>query len=110
MVPIDKASIVKLDEALATLVGLSEDEVVFARPPFSLGSTATIGFLDSEFQVPAEVKAEGFEYFLDAATAQEVMGVFGEYSPSRAETSEFLLFYAENDAFPDWVYSVSGQV
>ena len=100
----------KLDEALVKLAGLSEDEVVFARPPFSLDSAAIIGFLNSEFQVPPEVRVDGFEYFLDAATGQEVMEVFGEYSPSRAETSEFLFFYGENDAFPDWVYSVSGQI
>lgn len=100
----------KLDEALVKLAGLSGDEVVFARPPFSLDSPAIIGSLDSEFNVPREVKADGLEYFLDAATAQEVMEVFGDYNPSHAEISEFLFFYAENDAFPDWVYSVAGQI
>jgi hypothetical protein len=33
-----------------------------------------------------------------------VLGVFGEKPPSQEEKIALLVYYADNDAYPDWVY------
>ena len=46
----------------------------------------------------------GFKYFLGVSTAREVLEVFQGREPSLEEKIDCLLYYAENDAFPGWVY------
>lgn len=98
-----------LHDALSMVLEMPDDHAVFAKKPFLSDSIAQIGPLDADFSVPAHVKAAGFDYVIDAISAQEAVEVFGSYTPSKAEVSRFLLHYAVYDSFPDWVYQLQGE-
>lgn len=94
----------KLVEALNQVERLFDSQVIFARKPWTLDSEALIGQLDEKFRVPAEVTERDLEYFLDVPVVKEVLSVFGARKPTPKERVELLLYYAENDAYPEWVY------
>lgn len=54
--------------------------------------------------MPSEVAARGLDYFLEVNIAKEVLEVLGKKAASREEKVKLLIFYAENDAYPDWVF------
>jgi|GEM_PF-1262954 len=85
--------------------GLDDRLCIFAAKPWSAISPAVAVQLDNEFKPPKEVVEQGLDYFLEVHIAVEALEVFGDRQPSEAEKREFLIFYAENDAFPDWVYA-----
>ena len=97
----------QLRELLASVDTLGEDQMICARRPWTLASEAIPTHPTKEWGVPEDVKLAGFEYFLDVHTAREVLGVF-EQEDAVDETQDrrirLLMFYAEYDAFPDWVY------
>jgi hypothetical protein len=94
----------KLEEALDKIESLTEEQVVFARRPWRLDSEALIGRLDQNLRVPKPIADQGFAYFIDAPVAKEVLGVFGSRQASPQERRDLLLYYAEHDAYPSWVY------
>lgn len=94
----------KLQDALYRLSELRDDQVIFACRPWTPDSEAEIGTLDHNFRVPDEMNNRGLEYFLEASVAKEVLKVFGETRPTRERMCALILFYAENDAYPEWVF------
>lgn len=94
----------KLGAILERIEELNESDVVFAEKPWSLDARAEIGQLDRDYKVPDSILSQGLSYFLEVSTAREVMEVFGGVPPTKQEICSLLLFYAENDAFPEWVY------
>ncbi|WP_198119319.1 DUF7716 domain-containing protein [Massilia rhizosphaerae] len=94
----------KLQDALDNVKSLSDDKVIFARKPWTLESEADVGLLDFEFRVPVEVTNNGLDYFLEVSVANDVLEVFGDRQPSVDEQRALLMYYAENDAYPKWVY------
>jgi hypothetical protein len=56
-------------------------------------------------KVPQEVRAAGYEYFLEIHVAKEVLAVLGSRQAAPDDQVRLLMFYAENDAYPDWAYS-----
>lgn len=94
----------KLEEAFDKIDGLSEDEVIFAKRPWQFDSEALIGKLDENFRVPKPIADQNFDYLIDVPVAKEVLGAFGSKQPSPQERRTLLLYYAEHDAYPSWVY------
>jgi hypothetical protein len=78
---------------------------IFAAKPWSETAPAVAVHLDSEFKPPKEILEQGLAYFLEVQVANEALEVFGDRQPSAIEKRNLLIFYAENDAFPDWVYA-----
>ena len=95
-----------LAEAIAKIDEADDEAVIFARKPWSPTAESLIAPLDQDLRVPAHVKQEGFEYFLEAPVAKEVCEVFVGRRPSFEEKVRLLLYYAENDAYPEWVHDV----
>lgn len=93
-----------LGSILDSIEQLNADDVVFAEKPWRLDSRAEIGQLDQGFRVPRSIRAAGLDYFLEVALAKEVLEVFGATPPAARERIDLLMFYAENDAYPEWVY------
>ena len=91
---------------------LQADEVdlsmktICARQPLTADSEATVVALDEESQLPATALAGGLKYFLEAYIAREVLAVLRKRStnPTPEEACKLLIHYAENDAYPAWVY------
>ena len=94
----------KLEEALDQIDSLTDEDVVFAKRPWQLDSEALIGKLDENFGTPKPIAEQKLDYFIDVPVAKEVLGIFGSRQISQQERRALLLYYAEHDAYPKWVY------
>jgi len=94
----------KLRDALDQADNLSDDKVIFARKPWTLETDADIGMLDADLRVPASITNRGLDYFLEVSVVHEVLGVFETRKSTADERRALLLYYAEYDAYPQWVY------
>jgi len=56
--------------------------------------------------VPSDLTTLGLEYFLEVHVAKEVLEVLSGRKASKDEKLRLLIFYAENDAYPDWVFEL----
>jgi hypothetical protein len=95
---------VKLENILDLVEQLNDDDVIFAKKPWTFDSEAEVGQLDSSFKGPEEFESRGLVYFLEATLIREVLEVFGDYKPTLTERRALLMYYAEYDAYPHWVY------
>src|SRR5690349_13300695 len=94
----------KLIDAVGKLEDLDEDQVLCAKRPWSIDSECRAVPLDAEMKVPQEIRASGYEYFLEVHVAREVLTILRSGRASMVDKVRLLVF-AENDAYPDWVYS-----
>jgi hypothetical protein len=93
-----------LEEALDQIAQLPNNEAVFAKRPWGWNSEAMMAQLDQEYRVPQRILDLGFEYVLDGFIAKDVLrDAFGSREPSPLERRKLLLYYAEHDAWPDWL-------
>ncbi|WP_437668821.1 DUF7716 domain-containing protein [Sorangium sp. So ce131] len=95
---------VTLDEAVRQLDALDEDAILCVRRPWTSSSECISAAPDEKLGVPRHVKNAGFEYFLEVHVAHEILGIFEDRRPTHDEKVRLLIYYAENDAYPDWVY------
>lgn len=81
----------------------SDSRTIVAKRPWSETSEAQLVSLSDEYRVPSDVLNEGFEYFLEVDVA--VNEVLGELASRLSAAQRFaaVLYYAENDAYPDWL-------
>lgn len=93
-----------LEELVKQLGSLDEDAILCVRVPWSPSAECVITPSDENLGVPAHVKEGGFAYFLEVHMAHEVLGAFADTPPSDEEKLRLLIHYAENDAYPEWVY------
>lgn len=93
-----------LGDILAKVGEISDEETILSRRPWQTDGDVLLIRLDEECRVPLPAKNAGWEYFMEIATAKEVLEVFVGAPPAPEERVQLLLFYGENDAFPDWVF------
>ena len=67
---------VTLADLVDRLPALEDDAVICVRRPWSEQAEARLCQLNEKLSVPADVKSAGFDYFLEASVAKEVIGVF----------------------------------
>lgn len=84
---------------------LDEDSTIFARRPWSAFAGTHVAPLGEGGCVPNAVKEAGFEYFLEVPVAREVLEGTKSRSLGRDERIRLLLYYAENDAYPEWFHA-----
>ncbi|RZI55403.1 MAG: hypothetical protein EOP37_28210 [Rubrivivax sp.] len=91
-----------LTEIIARLDSADDSLCIVARRPWAPGAEAKLIALTDEYRVPVEVLADGYEYFLEVSLA--VDDVIGDLrSLTVGQKVEACIFYAENDAYPDWL-------
>ena len=95
-----------LGQILNRVHELADDECIFARKPWSSTSEAVTSLLAEDYRMPSHVSDQGLDYFLEIHVAKEVLGSIGGRSVSEEEKVNLLVFYAENDAYPDWVFAL----
>lgn len=97
---------ISLGAVLDQVTSLDDEMCIFAKKPWSLDSEAIVGRLEgNEFRIPQDFLDEGFEYFLEVHVAKEVLEVLDGHPETAEMKRNLLLFYAENDAYPEWVYN-----
>jgi hypothetical protein len=94
-----------MSEVVEQIETVDVDSAICAKKPWNQDSECVVVELDDTLAVPADVEAAGFAYFLEVHVAREVLQVFGDRRPSMVEKVRLLVHYADNDAYPDWVYS-----
>jgi hypothetical protein len=92
-----------LIEVISQLESLPEDTFICVRRPWQRESEALLVPYPDDLRIPADVLSQGFEYFLEVPTAREALEVFVQ-EPTLEQMTDLVLFYAEHDAFPEWVY------
>ncbi len=97
-----KASDLNLALIVANLSS-GDSRTIVAKRPWTANSEARLVSLTDEFRVPSDVLSEGFDYFLEVDIAlDEVLGELADRL-SPAQRIAAVVFYAENDAYPDWL-------
>lgn len=94
----------RLQDALDKIDELDDDHVIFARRPWVLESDAETGPLEPGGRVPNTMASRGMEYFLEVSVAKEVLEALGERKPTLEQQRSLLMYYAEHDAYPQWIY------
>lgn len=93
-----------LSDVIANLASLESEDLICARRPWTPTADCVVTPTDQPTGVPKTVRDAGLEYFIDAGTARDALEVFGDRETTLEERLRLLIFYAENDAFPDWAY------
>jgi hypothetical protein len=90
-----------LREAVSQLSALPEATFICARRPWGPASEVRLVPFPEDLRIPEEVKEAGFEYFLEVSTALEILEGFLPHKPTPEQVTNFVIYYAENDAFPE---------
>jgi len=82
---------------------LNGDLCIVARRPWTVASDAMLLRLGDEGRVPTHAKDAGYEYFIEVDILRDE--VFGDWAPSlnASERSAVAIYYAEYDAYPEWL-------
>ena len=92
-----------LASIIAALESIDDSRTIVAKRPWRADSEARLLSTANDGQIPSAVLADGLEYFLEVSVAlDEVLGSgAGRLSPDQRVAAS--IYYAENDASPDWL-------
>ena len=81
-------------------------KTICLRAPWTTDAEARVVETDEDGRIPPDALSDGLRYFLETTVAREVLDVLrGQPTKSATEDAcSLLLYYAENDAYPEWVY------
>ncbi|MDR7088514.1 hypothetical protein [Cellvibrio fibrivorans] len=91
-----------LQEAILKLNWISDDLCIVAQRPWVPNSEAKFTELTAEYRIPESIKASGYEYFLEVSLINEELLAHAKVKLSPAQKVEVAIYYAENDATPEW--------
>lgn len=94
----------KLCELIDRIDFLNDDHCIFAAKPWSSEADSHVCPLGDKGEPPPELLSKGYAYFLEVHVAKEVLEVLSGHEATPEQKRNLLLFYAENDAYPPWVY------
>jgi hypothetical protein len=94
----------RLFDTIQDLDNLDAYGVICARLPWHPDAECSVVRANEDLGIPAETKSAGLQYFLEVNVAREVLEVFDQRTPTPEEKFQLLVYYAENDGFPEWVY------
>lgn len=92
-----------LSDIVADLKSLDDELCIIAKRPWTGASEAHVVHLTDDFRVPAENLSAGFEYFLEVSVARGDVLDGIEHRLSAEQRLAAIIFYAENDAYPEWL-------
>jgi len=95
----------RLNDIVRDLSTIEQEWVICMKRPWGEFAESIVVPLSASLTVPQNVKEQGFDYFLEISVVREVVGVLKGKHISEEDKVKLLLYYAENDAYPDWVYS-----
>ena len=91
-------------DIVTSLSSVDDDGVIIAKKPWTISSDAGIIKLNISEKIEVPQVYIGMEYFIEINVAKEVLGMPEAERISNEMKTELLIFYAENDAYPDWIY------
>lgn len=100
---LETAHIMRLRDIIDGLQSEDESLCIVAKRPWTPDSEALLVQLTDDYLVPSEAAEQGYEYFLEVSVAlDEVLDGF-KTELSDDQRFSAVLYYAENDAFPEWL-------
>ncbi len=94
-----------LRDVIAKLTELPDDATLFVRRPWEPGSECALVRFKPGTSHASFMSAQGLDYFLEIFVALEALEVFrGE--ASLEDRIRLIIFYAENDAYPEWAFEI----
>lgn len=91
-----------LADIIANLEAIDNSLCIVARRPWTPQAEAKAIELNDGSRIPDDVLSDRYEYFLEVSIARD--DVIGELrSLSVNQRVEACIFYAENDAYPEWL-------
>lgn len=93
----------KLSEIIADIECLNDELCIVAKRPWTADAESQLVRLTEDFKIPGASLSEGYEYFLEVSVALD--DVLDEIGPrlTPEQRVEAVIFYAENDAYPEWL-------
>ena len=92
----------RLADIIAKLEAADDSLCIVARRPWTPDAEAKLIALTSDYRVPDDVLVDRYEYFLEVNVAlEEVIGDLIDLSADQRVSA--CIFYAENDAYPEWL-------
>lgn len=90
-------------------LGTTEDSLcIVVKRPWMGDSEARLVRLTEDFRVPEEVLSAGYEYFLEVSVARDEV-LSGPIALNDDQKVAAVIYYAENDAFPEWMNALGSQ-
>jgi hypothetical protein len=77
---------------------------ICVRRPWTADSDARLVLVAPMSKIPEQIIDEGYEYFLEGFILQEVLEIPQAEEISDEEKIDLAIYYAENDAYPPWIY------
>jgi len=99
----------ELRNIIARIDTLDRQLCICAKRPWVETAEAILVELTADCGIPPHVKESPFEYFLEVPLVLEVLKVFEGQPPTLDEKVRLAIHYAEQDAYPDWVYERNEQ-
>jgi len=78
---------------------------VCLRRPWTADSDACLVSVAPMSKIPEQVLRDGYEYFIEGAVLREVLEIPEAARSSENEKVALIIYYAENDAYPPWIYT-----
>ncbi len=92
----------KLADIVIGLETADDSLCIVAKRPWAGDSEAKLVCFTEDFRIPEEALSGGYEYFLEVSvTRDEVLS--GPVALSNEQRITAVIYYAENDAFPEWL-------
>jgi hypothetical protein len=78
------------------------DQIICAERPWSLSSVLQLYELDDLNSLPKDA----FPYFLEPETTLDLIEALEKYRPNHSmeDACRLIVYYAENDAHPEWLW------
>jgi hypothetical protein len=77
---------------------------ICARRPWRADSEACLAAVAPMSKIPEQISEDGYEYFLEVSILREVLEMPEAEKVSEEEKVNLAIYYAENDAYPAWIY------
>ena len=97
-----------LAEIVSGLESIDESLCIVAKRPWAGESEAKLVRLTEDFRIPEEVLSAGYEYFLEVSIARDDV-LSGPVALSKEQQLAAVIYYAEYDAYPEWLNALGSQ-
>ncbi len=95
---------------IITALEQTDDELcIVAKSPWTQDASAKLVRLTDDERIADSILADGYIYFIEVSVARdEVLSGVG-HRLTEAQRFEAVRFYAENDAYPEWLCQLRGK-
>ena len=90
-----------LEKILTALTNLDEFDVLYAERPWTPASNACVVRYTPDETVVRKISDSSLEYFLEASLIRDISSQVKRSGLSTSDVIRIIIYYAENDAFPE---------